>query len=76
MKPGLGPGEPDRRAMTKWKIALYGGLAAILIRQEMKQRAVINALSAAMDVLEDHVDRDFQERVDNEFDEIVETYDE
>jgi len=61
----------DRRL----KVLLASSLAAVLIRHEYKQRRIINALAAQMDMLKNHLEEDFQARVDYEFDEMIQDYD-
>jgi hypothetical protein len=61
----------DRRL----KVLAAGSLAAVLIRHEYKQRRIINALASHMDLLKKHLDEEFQARVDYEFDEMIQDYD-
>jgi hypothetical protein len=60
--------------MTKWKLAALGGLVAALIRHEFKQRAIIMHLHGTNEVLIEHLDDHLQEKVDAEFEDIVDTY--
>jgi hypothetical protein len=76
MTPGQPLGVADRGVMDKKKLAIFGGIAAVLIYHELKIRRVVNLVGDSMDVLHGHLEQDLQERMDLEFDEIVESYDE
>lgn len=57
----------------KWSIV---GIIGVLIYQEVKIERLRNRLLETNDLLIDYVDADFQERVDEVFEEITESYDE
>ncbi len=60
--------------MDKRKLALFGGVAAVLLYHEWKIHKIKSLVFQSVDILDNHLEIDFQRDVDAEFDEIVESY--
>jgi hypothetical protein len=61
--------------MNRMSWALLGGTVAAFIYYEWKLKKAVGLITESVSVFNDHIDQDYQELIDFEFEEIIQSYD-